>query len=133
MSYVIDLSPMVPVVFGILLYVLKQELIIWVPRAINAVETRTGLHLNDSDRAAIQDAAQNAAGLLVGQVYQGAITHEDLHLGNQHVADAINHVLTALPATLARQGVTAETIGNMVLGKTKLALSADTSIRPTVL
>lgn len=132
MNYVVDLSPLVPVVFGILFYAIKQELIIWVPRAINAVETRTGMHLADSDKQAIQDAAQNAAGLLVGRFYQGAVAHEDLRVGNPEVADAINHVITALPGALARQGVTEATVADMILGKTALALSADNAVRPAI-
>lgn len=99
---------------------------IYVPKGIAAFERRTGVVIDDQERAAVMSAVTTGAGLLQTQLDQGVLKIGDITPGNAAVMAHASAALARVPTAAGNQGVTTETAAAMIVAR------VDTTPKPPV-
>lgn len=103
-------------VFALVATVATALIGIFVPRAITAFETRTGIQLTDQQIAQVTAAAQTAAGILQTKLDQGRIGMADVTLSNAAVVLEAQAAVARVPHAAAALDKTVSSMAETIVG-----------------
>lgn len=112
----LDLTPIVQPILAVLGVVSTGLLAIYVPRALTAFQTRTGIMLTDQQRAAVLGAVQTAAGVLETRMDQGTLQAAHITVANPVVLAQAQAAINAVPRAAAALGMTTDGVARMIVG-----------------
>jgi hypothetical protein len=121
---VIDLTPIVQPVLEIVGTVAAAVIAAYVPMALAAFQKRTGIVLTANQQAAVQAAAQNAAGRIETLIDQKALSVAHVSVGSPTIQAEAQAVIGYLPEAAAALGVTPDSVAAMIVGKVNTAPAA---------
>ena len=124
----IDFAPVVQPVLEIVGTVAAAVIAAYVPVALAAFQKRTGIVLTSQQQAAVQAAAQNAAGRIETLLDQRALSVAHVSVGDPAIQAEANAVIGYLPEAAAALGVTPETVAAMIVGKVNTAPAAAAAV-----
>jgi len=113
---VIDLSPIIQPVLGVCGLVITGLAGVYVPKAIEAFQTRTGIILTGQQQATVLAAVQTAKGVIETELDRGAMAVAHVNVGNAKIQDQANAVLAAVPNAAAAMGMTQAGVARMIVG-----------------
>lgn len=100
-------------------------------RALALAEQRLDIHVSAQSEAAIERAAAAGAGLLTAKLAAGAMRLDDVHLGNQHVEQAVVAAMNIAGEAAVESGLTRDALAARIVGAVGKALGEDPTV-PTV-
>lgn len=112
----IDLTPIVQPIIAVVGTVIAGFLAVYVPRAIAAFETRTGIMLTDQQRAIVAGAIKTAAGVIETDLDKGAMSISHVNVNSAAIQDQANAAIAAVPKAAAALGVTPDSVARMIVG-----------------
>jgi hypothetical protein len=112
----VDLSPVVQPLLAVIGTVIAGLLAIYVPKALAAFQTYTGIQLTDQQRAVILGAVQTAAGNLETQLDQGALKVAHINIANATVRSEAVAAINAVPDAMAALNMTTDGVARMIVG-----------------
>jgi hypothetical protein len=121
-----DWQPVIQAIIAGIALVMTTLIGIYVPKAIAAFEKRTGVAVNDQERAAVMNAVTTAAGILQSKLDQGVLKIGDITPTSRAVVLEAHDALERVPTSAANQGTTPAAAAAMI------AARVDTSPKPAV-
>jgi hypothetical protein len=112
----VDLSPIVQPILAVTGAVIAGLLALYVPKALAAFQTYTGIQLTDQQRAVILGAVQTAAGNLETQLDQGALKVAHINVSNATVRSEAVAAINAVPDAMAALNMTTDGVARMIVG-----------------
>ena len=112
----VDLTPIVQPILAAAGAVIAGLAAVYVPKAIAAFETRTGIQLTENQRQTVKGAVDTAAGVLETALDQGAAKVEHIAVGTTQVQTQAQAVINAVPDAAAALGLTVAGVSRMIVG-----------------
>lgn len=118
----IDWTNVISGVFALIGTVVTGMITILGPRAISALETRTGIQLTDQERAAVLGAAQTQAGIIETELQQGTLKLAQVTPADPAIIAHAEAAIARVPDSAATQGaggapLTAPAMAAIIVGK----------------
>ena len=117
----LDLQVIVQPILGVIGLIIAGLIASYVPRALSAFETRTGIQLTDQQHAMVLSAVKTAAGIVETKLDQGVLQVAHVNINNDTIREQAQAVINSVPDEAASLGITQETVARMIVG------AADTS------
>lgn len=89
---------------------------VYVPKAIQAFQDRTGIILTENQRQTVKGAVDTAAGMLETALDKGAAKVEHIEVGTLQVTQQAQAVINAVPTAFAALGLTINGVARMIVG-----------------
>ncbi len=121
----LDLTPIVQPILAVAGAVLTGLAAIYVPKALTAFQSRTGIMLTDQQRAVILGFVQTSAGAIETRLDQGILTKAHVSVSNPAVLAEAQSILAAAPVASAALGMTVDGVAKMIVGKVDTAAHGD--------
>lgn len=112
----VDLTPIVQPVIALAGAVITGLAAIYVPKAIAAFQTRTGIILTENQRKTVLDAVQTGAGLIETALDKGATKIEQIDVGSPVVTLQALAVVKSVPVAAGALGLTTADVARMIVG-----------------
>lgn len=84
--------------------------------ATRLLKTKTGIELDADARKRVQDAAMNAAGMVLAKI-DGPVSNLSFDVKHPLVKEGVDLLMAKVPDALERFGITPEKAAEMILGK----------------
>lgn len=123
------LTPIIQVALTAIATAVTGLLALYVPRAIAAFETRTGIQLTAQQQATVMGAAQTGAGLLETMLDKGAIALDQVSPTNPAILGLAKDALARVPVEAVAMDKSVASMAATIVG---LADTTPTPLLPTV-
>jgi hypothetical protein len=117
MSPDLDLTPIVQPVLAVTALVFTGMLKVYIPKALDAFQTWTGVQLTTLQRQQVLGAVQTAAGMIETQLDTGVLTAAHMHIDDPSVRFEAQAVLAAVPKAALALDLTVDNVARMIVGK----------------
>lgn len=117
----LDLSPIVQPLLTLIGATITALLAVYVPKALDLFQARTGILQTDQMRATVMGAIQTAAGTLETSLDQGALRVAHINVSNSAVLAQAQAAVNAVPKAAAALGVTIDSAARMIVARVDTA------------
>lgn len=111
-----DFAPIIQAIIACIAAVLTGLVGIYVPKAIAAFESRTGVQLTDQQRSTIMDAAHTEVGIIKLKVDQNVLKLSDIKPDNPVIMAHAQAALSRVPQTAAAMNKTVPSMAETIVG-----------------
>lgn len=115
-STLLDVTTVLQPVLEMIALVIAGLITRYVPRALDAMEKRTGIQLTDQQRAKVLGAVQTAAGIVETDIDRKAMSLAQVHVDDPVIRAQAAAVIAAVPQAAAALGVTEAGVARMIVG-----------------
>jgi hypothetical protein len=119
-----ELAPIIQAIIAAIALAMTTLVGIYVPKAIAAFTTRTGIQLTDQQRATVMGAATTAAGIIRTQLDQGVLKLEHITVDNPAVLAQAQAAIARVPDAAAALSKSVPSMAETIVGL------VDTSPKP---
>lgn len=120
----VDISTILQPVLETLALIIAGFITTYVPKAIDAVERRTGVQFTEHQRQTILDAVKTAAGLIETKLDQKTMVLAQVHIDDPAVRAEACTVIATVPDAAAALGVTEASVARMIVGAANTRIPA---------
>lgn len=124
----VDLTPITTPILTALGTVITGLLVIYVPKALDALQKLAGVQLTDQQRATILGAVQTAAGTIETKLDQGVLQVSHVTVNDPTVRDEAQKAINAVPVAAAALGMTVDGVSRMIVGAADTATHGPTPV-----
>lgn len=128
----VDLTPIIEPIMALIGATITGLIAVYVPRALNAFEKRTGIQLTENQRKTVQDAVGTAAGMLETDLDKGALRVAHINVNNPEIQRQAQAVINAVPQSAAALGMTVDGVARMIVGATDTRVPPVLALAPTI-
>jgi hypothetical protein len=96
--------------------VLTGLIAVYVPRALNVFEAKTGVQLTEQQQATVLQAAQTARGILETKLDQGIVHIGQIAFTDPAVVEQANAAIARVPDAAARLGKSVHSLAEIIVG-----------------
>lgn len=128
----VDLTPIIEPIMALIGATITGLIAVYVPRALNAFEKRTGIQLTENQRKTVQDAVGTAAGVLETDLDKGALRVAHININNPEIQKQAQAVINAVPKDAAALGMTVDGVARMIVGATNTRVPPVLALAPTI-
>lgn len=128
----VDLTPIIEPIIALIGATITGLIAVYVPRALNAFEKRTGIQLTENQRKTVQDAVGTAAGVLETDLDKGALRVAHININNPEIQKQAQAVINAVPKDAAALGMTVDGVARMIVGATNTRVPPMLALAPTI-
>lgn len=112
----LDLTPITTPLMETAFAIVGIMLLRYAPRALQAVEDRTGVHLSEQQNQQLLSMVNLGAGAIETKLDQKVMSISHVNVGNEHVRAQAEAVISALGIQAQAMNLTPSLVANMIVG-----------------